>query len=58
VARVTETRNAHTFCSIYLKESEPYFEDVGIWEDNIKMDLKDTGSEDTDWIYLAQRKIL
>jgi hypothetical protein len=24
------------------------------WEDNIKMDLKETGYEDTDWIYWAQ----
>jgi hypothetical protein len=25
-----------------------------IWEDNIEMDLKETGWEDADWIHLAQ----
>jgi hypothetical protein len=24
------------------------------WEDNIRMDLKETGWEDVDWIYLTQ----
>jgi hypothetical protein len=24
------------------------------WEDNIKMDLKETGRENVDWIHLAQ----
>jgi hypothetical protein len=23
------------------------------WEDNVRMDLKETGFEDVDWIYLA-----
>ena len=26
------------------------------WEDNIKIDLKNTEWEDTDWIYLAQNR--
>jgi hypothetical protein len=27
------------------------------WEDNIKLNLKGTGSEDVDWIHLAQDRI-
>jgi hypothetical protein len=27
-----------------------------MWEENIKMDLRETGCEDVDWIHLAQNR--
>jgi hypothetical protein len=30
---------------------------LGRWEDNIKMDFTELGSEDVDWIQLAQKDI-
>jgi hypothetical protein len=28
--------------------------EVSIWEDNIKLDLGETGYEGVDWVYLAE----
>jgi hypothetical protein len=35
------------------KESNDW-EDLDMWEDNIKIDLRETGWGDTDWINMAQ----
>jgi hypothetical protein len=42
---------------ILVREPEgkrPLERPIGRWEDNIKMDLKEMGYEDVDWILLAK----
>jgi hypothetical protein len=55
-ARMGEMRNAHR---VFVGKAEgkrsfgiPRFR----WEDNIKMDLKEVGCEDVDWINLVQHR--
>jgi len=36
------------------EEKRPLGRHMSIWEDNIKMDFQEVGSEGTDWIELAQ----
>jgi hypothetical protein len=48
-----EMKNAYKILVGNLKE-EPLWRSNHIWEDNIKMDLKEIGPEVVDWIHLAQ----
>jgi hypothetical protein len=54
VARMGEGKGA---CNILVGRSEgrrPLGRPRRIWEDNIKMDLRETGFGDVDWIHLAE----
>jgi hypothetical protein len=54
VTRMGEMINV---CKILVGKSEgkrPLGRPRRIWEDNIKMDVKDIGWEGVDWIHLAQ----
>jgi hypothetical protein len=48
-----EMRNAQKMLIGNLKGRDPLGRPRRGWEDNIKMDLKVTGCEGVDWIYLA-----
>jgi hypothetical protein len=40
------------------RRKEYHLRDIGvIWEDNIKMDLKETGCVGVDWFHLAQDNV-
>jgi hypothetical protein len=44
-------------CKVLVRKTEgtrSYGRPGRRWEDNVKMDLKGTGAEDVDWMYLAQ----
>jgi hypothetical protein len=52
-----EVRNA---CRILVRKCEgkrPFRRHMYRWENNIKMDLKETGWEGLDWTHLAQNRV-
>jgi hypothetical protein len=46
-------KNAYTTLGEKPEGKEPLSRPSRTWQDNIKVDLKDTGYEDVDWIDLA-----
>ncbi|KAJ4444194.1 hypothetical protein ANN_05984 [Periplaneta americana] len=54
VARVNESRNAYRVLVGRLKGKIPLERPRCRWEDNFKMDLREVGYDDRDWINLAQ----
>jgi hypothetical protein len=53
VARKGERRGAYRVW-VRRPEGRKHSEGLGLWEDNIKIDLKEIGCEGLDWIELAQ----
>ncbi|KAJ4429209.1 hypothetical protein ANN_26212 [Periplaneta americana] len=53
VARMGESRNAYRMLAGRPEGRRPLWRPI-IWEDNIKMDLREMGYDDRDWINLAQ----
>jgi hypothetical protein len=52
-------KNMHTkFWWEAVKEKDPIGGSKHRWEDNIKIDLKEIGWQDVDWIYLVQNRDL
>ncbi|KAJ4444288.1 hypothetical protein ANN_06080 [Periplaneta americana] len=54
VARMVESRNAYRVLVRRPEGKRPLGRPRRRWEDNIKMDLRDVGYDDRDWINLAQ----
>ncbi|KAJ4451561.1 hypothetical protein ANN_03030 [Periplaneta americana] len=54
VARMGEYRNAYRVLVVRLEGKRPLGRPRRRWEDNIKMDLREVGYDDIDWINLAQ----
>ncbi|KAJ4428334.1 hypothetical protein ANN_24353 [Periplaneta americana] len=54
VARMGESRNAYRVLVGRPKRKRPLGRPRRRWEDNIKMDLREVGYDDRDWINLAQ----
>ncbi|KAJ4436171.1 hypothetical protein ANN_18801 [Periplaneta americana] len=54
VARMAESRNAYSVLVERPEEKRPLGRPRRRWEDNIKMDLREAGYDDRDWINLAQ----
>ncbi|KAJ4448734.1 hypothetical protein ANN_00125 [Periplaneta americana] len=54
VARMGESRNAYRLLVGRPEEKRPLGRPRRRWEDNIKMDLREVGYDDRDWINLAQ----
>ncbi|KAJ4428047.1 hypothetical protein ANN_24061 [Periplaneta americana] len=54
VARMGESRNAYRVFVGRPEGKRPLGRPRGRWEDNIKMDLREVGYDDRDWINLAQ----
>jgi hypothetical protein len=50
---VAERRNTHKIIVRKPEEKKSLGRPRHSWEDNIKMDLKDTEHKDKDWIHLA-----
>jgi hypothetical protein len=49
-----EAKNVYMNLVEKPQETEPLGRPVCRWNDNIKMDLKETGWDGVDWIHLAQ----
>jgi hypothetical protein len=49
-----EKRNAYRILVVKPESKRPLGRTRRGWVDNIKMDLRDIGWDDVDWIYLAQ----
>ncbi|KAJ4429512.1 hypothetical protein ANN_21681 [Periplaneta americana] len=58
VARMGETRNAYRVLVGRPEGKRPLGRPRRRWEDNIKMDLREVGYDDRDWINLAQDRCL
>jgi hypothetical protein len=56
VARMEEVRGAYDILVGRPEGRRPLERPRRRWEDNIKMDLRETGFGDVDWIHLAQDK--
>jgi hypothetical protein len=56
VARMTEMRNAYRISFGKPKGKRPLCRPRCRWEDNIRMDLKETEWEGVDWMNLAQNR--
>ncbi|KAJ4426744.1 hypothetical protein ANN_26543 [Periplaneta americana] len=54
VARMGESRNAYRVLDVRPEGKRPLGRPRHRWEDNIKMDLREVGYDDRDWINLAQ----
>ncbi|KAJ4450967.1 hypothetical protein ANN_02402 [Periplaneta americana] len=54
VARMGESRNAYRVLVVRPEGKRPLGKPRRRWEDNIKMDLREVGYDDRDWINLAQ----
>ncbi|KAJ4436791.1 hypothetical protein ANN_16923 [Periplaneta americana] len=54
VARMGESRNAYRVLVRRLEGKRPLGRTRRRWEDNIKMDLREVGYDDRDWINLSQ----
>jgi hypothetical protein len=52
-----ENRNAHKMLDGTPKGKCPFRRPMHIWEDNIKIDVKQTGCEDVDWIHLNHDRV-
>ncbi|KAJ4427596.1 hypothetical protein ANN_25244 [Periplaneta americana] len=58
VARMGESRNTHRVLVERPKGKGPLGRSRRRWEDNIKMDLREVGYDDRDWIHLSQDRDL
>ncbi|KAJ4427756.1 hypothetical protein ANN_25409 [Periplaneta americana] len=56
VARMSESRNAYRVLVGRPEGKRPLGRPRRRWEDNIKMDLREVGYDDRDWINLAQNR--
>ncbi|KAJ4444882.1 hypothetical protein ANN_06679 [Periplaneta americana] len=56
VAHMGESRNAYSVLVGRLEGKRPLGRPRRRWEDNIKMDLREVGYDDTDWTNLAQNR--
>ncbi|KAJ4428255.1 hypothetical protein ANN_24272 [Periplaneta americana] len=54
VARMDESRNAHRVIVGRPEGKRPLGRPRRLWEDSIKMDLREMGCDDRDWINLVQ----
>ncbi|KAJ4432413.1 hypothetical protein ANN_21032 [Periplaneta americana] len=54
VAHMGESKNAYRMLVGRQKGNRPLWRPRRIWEDNIKMDLREVGYDDREWINLAQ----
>jgi hypothetical protein len=54
VARTGETRNAYQILAVKSEGKRPFGRPRSRWEVNIRIDLREVGREDVDWIHLAQ----
>jgi hypothetical protein len=54
VARIGEVRGAYNILVGRPEERRPLGRSRRRWEDNIKMDLREIGFGDVDWIHLSQ----
>jgi hypothetical protein len=54
VAQMGEMRNAHNILLGEPKGKRPPERPRRRWEDNVRVDLRETGWEDVYWMYLAQ----
>jgi hypothetical protein len=50
---MARTRNAYKFSVGQLEGKRPLGIPRRRWKDNIRMDLRETGWEDADWMHLA-----
>jgi hypothetical protein len=57
VAYMGENRNAHKMLDGTPKGKCPFRRPMHIWEDNIKIVVKQTGCEDVDWIHLTHDRV-
>jgi hypothetical protein len=57
VARMGEMRNVYKMLVGKPEWKRPFMRHRHRWNDTIKMDIKETGCKDADWIHLAQYKI-
>jgi len=53
VARMGEMRNVHEILIGKPEGKKPFERPRRGWEDNTRMDLRETECEDVDWIHLA-----
>jgi len=58
VACIGETRNTYTILDGRQKAKRPFGTPKLISEGNIKVDLKETGSEGVDWLHLVHWRVL
>jgi hypothetical protein len=56
VARIRDMQNAYKILVGKPEGKRPHGRLVCIWEDNIKIDLKERMWEGVDWIHLAQNR--
>jgi hypothetical protein len=56
VARMGDGRNVYRVLVGRPEEKRPLGRSTRRWEDNIKMDLRETGNDEANWIRLAQDK--
>ncbi|KAJ4434298.1 hypothetical protein ANN_22850, partial [Periplaneta americana] len=56
VARMDESRNAYSVLVGRSERKRPLGRPRRRWEDNIKMDLREVGYDDREWINLAQNR--
>jgi hypothetical protein len=54
VAWIGEMRNAYNILVGKSEGKRPLARSRGIWEDNIRMDLREIGWEGVNWMHLAQ----
>jgi hypothetical protein len=54
VARIREERKLYKVLMGKIEEKRPLGRPRRMWEDGIRMDLRETGLEGVDWIRLAQ----
>jgi hypothetical protein len=54
VARMGDMRNSHNILVGKPEAKIPLGKPRRRWEDDIKMDIRDLGSEDVEWVHLAQ----
>jgi hypothetical protein len=54
VARIVEMRNPYSILFGRPEGKRPLGRPRRRWEDNIRMDLREIGWKDVDWVHLAQ----
>jgi hypothetical protein len=54
VARIEQLRNSYNISVGKPEGKRPHGRRWRIWEDNIRMDLREIGWEGVDWMHLAQ----
>jgi hypothetical protein len=54
VARMGEMRNSYSILVVKREGKRPLGRRRGRWEDNIRIDFREIGWEDVDWMHLVQ----